>query len=100
MGVDELAAKGPHRISRLYTGLYFLVLGQVRHPLVVVFFRNGIQDRLRRRDCLQYGQARLAEILGDDLAYRRWQLDLVRFHAGTVFMACDSGSAVCPFYAP
>jgi len=59
--VDELAAEGPDRVSRPSAGLYFTLPAPVGDIRVVVF-RNGIQDRLRRRDRLQYGQARPAEI--------------------------------------
>ena len=59
--VDELATEGPDRISRPSAGLYFTLPAPVGDIRVVVF-RNGIQDRLGRRDRLQYGQARPAEI--------------------------------------
>ena len=59
--VDELAAKGPDRISRPFGGLYFTTPAPVTDVGVVVF-RNGIQDRLGRCDRLQYGQTRPAEI--------------------------------------
>jgi hypothetical protein len=59
--VDELATKGPERISRLSGGRHLIPPAPVVDVGVVVF-RNGIQDRLGRRDRLQYGQARPAEI--------------------------------------
>jgi len=59
--VDEFAAEGPNRVSRPSAGLYFTLPAPVGDIRIVVF-RNGIQDRLGRRDRLQYGQARPAEI--------------------------------------
>ena len=97
--VDELAAKGIERFPLLPGGLYFIPPAPVPDVGVVVF-RNGIQKRFGRGDCLQYGQARPAEILGDGLAHRSGQPDLVRFHADTVLMACDSGSVQCSHHVP
>ena len=59
--VDELATKGPARISRFGGPEFSKRKGPVEEVGVVVF-QNGIQDRLGRRDRLQYGQPRPAEI--------------------------------------
>jgi hypothetical protein len=59
--VDELATKGPARISRLSGDLYFTPPAPVLSVGIVVF-RNRIQDRLGRRDRLQCRQPRPAEI--------------------------------------
>ena len=59
--VDKLAAKGPERISRPPGRLHFIFPTQVEDVGVIVF-RNGIQDRLGRRDRLQCGQGRPVEI--------------------------------------
>ena len=59
--VDELATKGPARISRLSGDLYFTPPAPVLSVGIVVF-QNRIQDRLGRRDRLQCRQPRPAEI--------------------------------------
>ena len=61
MYVDELATKGPAPSSRLSGGLYVSTQGPVEEVGVVVF-QKGTQHRLGRRDRLQYGQPRPAEI--------------------------------------